>query len=52
MAVANTLAYYGTAIFTAVKSFIVKATGDCAIKLFAVVIKAVPTQVETEMCQY
>ncbi len=33
MEVANTLAYYDTATITAVKSFIVQAPGDNAIKL-------------------
>ncbi len=36
--VANTLAYYDTAIITAVKSFIVHAAGDCTIKLVVAVI--------------
>jgi hypothetical protein len=38
MQVANTLAYYDTAIITAVKSFIVLASGVNAVKLFTAVI--------------
>jgi hypothetical protein len=38
MAVANTLAYYDEETITAVKSFIVKAPGVCAIKLFTTII--------------
>jgi hypothetical protein len=38
MAVANILAYYVTATITAVKSFIVQATGACTKKLFTAVI--------------
>ena len=38
MGVANTLAYYDTAIITAVKSFIVQAPGACIIKLITDII--------------
>ncbi len=38
MEVENTLAYYDTATITAVKSFIVQASGACTIKLITAVI--------------
>ncbi len=41
MQVANTLAYYDTAIFTAVKSFVVQAPGACIINLFTSIIVAI-----------
>ncbi len=37
---ANTLAYYDTAIITAVKSFIVQAPGDNVMKPFTAIIYA------------
>jgi hypothetical protein len=40
MAVANILAYYNTATITAVKSFIVQASGVSVIKLIFLVIVA------------
>ncbi len=42
MQVANTLAYYDTAIITAVKSFIVQASEVGTIKLFTAVINSEP----------
>jgi hypothetical protein len=41
MQVANTLAYYDTAIITVVKSFIVQAPGACTINLFTSIIVAI-----------
>jgi len=35
MAVVNSLAYYDMLTITAVKSFMVKATGACTVKIFA-----------------